>query len=89
MVDSSYTKITAVIQRSNYQDFKNNSDQKLCLDQRFTLQPLGPYWDDINRKHQSRSARLSGENTIDEGKNVDTTLPCGQFGNRNSHQRYS
>ena len=41
MVGSSYTKITAVIQRSNDQNFKNNSDQKLCLDQRFTLQPHG------------------------------------------------
>ena len=38
MVGSSYIKITAVAQQSNE---KNNSGQTLCLDQRFTLQPLG------------------------------------------------
>ena len=38
MVDSGYIKITAVVQQSNE---RNNSGQKLCLGQRFTLQPLG------------------------------------------------
>ena len=41
MVGCSYVKITAVVQRSYNLGFKNNSGQKLCLDQRFTLQPLG------------------------------------------------